>query len=73
MALLPISRMLLFPGAYSISEARGNLLGFTGGFAPRPQDLFRVNLHLTFTFSNLTAHEIPPKHLYLRVSPLSFG
>jgi hypothetical protein len=26
-----------FSGAYSISEARGNLLGFTGGFAPRPK------------------------------------
>jgi len=39
----------------------------------RNNDLFRVNLHLTFTFNNLTAHGIPPKHLYLRVSRLNFG
>src|SRR6266702_866714 len=39
----------------------------------RTSDLFRVNLHLTFTFNNLTAHGIPPKHLYLRVSRLNFG
>ena len=39
----------------------------------RTNDLFRVNLHLTFTFNNLTAHGIPPKHLYLRGSRLSFG
>jgi hypothetical protein len=39
----------------------------------RTSDLFRVNLHLTFTFNNLTAHGIPPKHLYLRVSRSNFG
>jgi hypothetical protein len=39
----------------------------------RTSDLFRVNLHLTFTFNDLTAHGIPPKHLYLRVSRLNFG
>ena len=39
----------------------------------RTSDLFRVNLHLTFTSNNLTAHGIPPKHLYLRGSRLSFG
>jgi hypothetical protein len=37
------------------------------------QDLFRVNLHLTFTVNNLTADGIPPKHLYLRVSRPKFG
>jgi hypothetical protein len=38
-----------------------------------PRDLFRVNLHLTFTVNNLTADGIPPKHLYLRVSRPKFG
>ena len=39
----------------------------------RTNDLFRVNLHLTFTFNNLTAHGIPPKHLYSRAKRMSFG
>jgi hypothetical protein len=38
-----------------------------------PRDLFRVNLHLAFTFNDLTAHGLPPKHLYLRVRRLNFG
>jgi hypothetical protein len=38
-----------------------------------PRDLFHVNLHLAFTFNDLTAHGLPPKHLYLRVRRLNFG
>jgi hypothetical protein len=39
----------------------------------RTSDLFRVNLHLTFSFINLNAHGMPPKHLYLRSSRLDVG
>jgi len=39
----------------------------------RTSDLFRVNRHLTFTFNHLTAHGIPPKHLYLRVRRAQIG
>ena len=64
---------LLLPAVHQTREARGDLLHFAGGLAARLEDLFRVNLHLTFTFNDLTAHGIPPKHLYLRVSRLNFG
>ena len=36
-------------------------------------DLSLDNLHIIFTVNNLTAHRIPHKHLYLRVSCLNFG
>jgi hypothetical protein len=39
----------------------------------RTSDLFRAEQNITFTFNYLTAHGIPPKHLYSRVGRMSFG
>jgi hypothetical protein len=39
----------------------------------RTSDLFRVKLHITCTINNLTAHRMPPKHLYSRARRIGFG
>ena len=63
----------LLPTAYQVSEPGKGSRFVLGLDSQGLQDLCRVNLHLTFTFNNIAAHGIPPKHLYARVSRLSFG